>query len=349
MSLQGLLGPAGTFRCSYTQRDAMLYALGIGCEATEPELKYVYEQHEDHAVFPTFALCLSHRGTDGHDVVAYPPPAVALPPAFASVDPSMVVHAEQQIIFRRPLPVGGAEELLLRAEVVGVHVKRSGTLLTVESTLCDAEGQALVELTQGGFIRGFTDLGADAGGKEHSRSAGTALSDLMQIPPEPTPAAYRQRLVVEHQTTPQQALLFRLSGDYNPLHADQRLAELVGFTRPILHGLCTYGFAARALTSAICRGDAGQLLLLRGRFSSPVFPGDTLSTEIWPEPIPLDPRLDLESLLTPETQARTFMFRTWVGDKIVLDHGVAIVRFPRTGAPEMSALPPSVPSPRSRL
>jgi len=156
--------------------------------------------------------------------------------------------------------------LQLCTTVVGLHSRGSGLLMTTEGTLTGADGVVYATTTEGTFLRG-------AGGGE-KLSVGRALASPT-IPTTPPSATRRSA------TSQDQALMFRLSGDYNPLHADPQLATMVGFERPILHGLCTLGFATRHVVAQTCPGESERLLRVGGRFSSPCVPGEILETQMW--------------------------------------------------------------------
>ncbi len=237
-----------------TQRDTMLYALGVGLGADplDPgQLRYVYEK--DLQPLPTMAAVLAYPGFWQRD------PALGL-------DWVRLLHAEQSIEIHQPLSVEG--ELIGRTRVTGVIDKGAdrGALLLQERQITDAaSGALLCTASMTSFCRGDGGFG---------RSQGEA----------PPPAEIPERapdLVCDLPTLPQAALIYRLSGDMNPLHADPEVARGGGFERPILHGLCTFGVAGHALLRSCCDYDGGRIRSLRVRFSAPVFPGETLRTEIW--------------------------------------------------------------------
>lgn len=239
---------------SWTSVDALLYAVGVGAgqEPTDPsELPFVTENSAGvpQRVLPTFAVLLP-------EVIG----------AFAHVgpfNPAMLVHGEERLVLHRELPVAGT--ISSTSEVTAIWDKGSGAVVEVTSrcVLVD-DGQPLVDVVMSAFIRGEGGWGGDRG-----PSARSGVPD--REPDE------RVGLV----TRPEQALLYRLSGDRNPLHSDPSFATLAGFDRPILHGLCTYGFTGRALLHRLCGSDPSRLRSLGGRFSSPVFPGESLSVEVW--------------------------------------------------------------------
>ncbi|MGE0784806.1 MAG: MaoC/PaaZ C-terminal domain-containing protein [Sandaracinaceae bacterium] len=243
----------GEIQHTYTWRDVALYALGIGCGPDE--LDYVYEKrgpkvYPTYAVVPAYEACKQLFETIGGDMGG-------------------VVHGGQRVTAHRPFPSEGT--LTTVGTVAGVHDLRRMAQSTITTETRDASGALICEtewtimyLKDGGF-----------GGEAPPRS-------LKIRPPEREPD-----WVVDGPTRPEQALVYRLGGhDLNPLHADPEaamLAEKVTMGRPILHGLCTYGFIARAIVEKACGGDATKLKTFYGRFSKPIWPGETIRTEGWHE------------------------------------------------------------------
>lgn len=237
---------------SYSSRDAMLYALsvGMGRNALDAqELKYVF-QKDALKVMPTLA-CVVSRTNLMLD---------------AGLDRTKVVHGEQQLRMHRPLPA--AAKLVAASRVSAVFDKGAdkGALIYVETTVKDAlTDDLLYSLQQGLFARGDGGIGGDAG-------------------PAPAPHAMPTRtadLVATAETRLDQALLYRLNGDLNPLHADPEVAARAGFKAPILHGLCTYGIACREILAHVCDYDHAAIEEFNGRFTSPVYPGERITTHIW--------------------------------------------------------------------
>jgi acyl dehydratase len=179
-----------------------------------------------------------------------------------SFNPAMLVHGEQAVQLHRPLPVEGTLEAVAR--VAAIYDKGSAAVVVVE-TAASADGGPLFTLTSSLFIRGEGGFGGDRG-----------PASVPFTPPERS-ADHS----VTYTTRPEQALLYRLTGDRNPLHSDPAFASRGGFERPILHGLCTYGFTGRALLHSLCDGQPERFRLIAGRFSAPVFPGDQLTIEMW--------------------------------------------------------------------
>ena len=239
---------------TYTQRDVLLYAVGIGCD----DLRFVYEGHPQFAVFPTFAIRWGGAGL----VLD----AAALPP---SPGP-LTIDAERCIELLAPLPLAGTVQV--RSRLLAVHPRgKGGAFVEFESEVLDANDVACVRMFTGVFRRGVGQLGdiAPFEGRGHSRSA------RIETPSRPPDVD-----VVEN-IAPNQARLYRLSGDFNPLHIDPAAARFGGFDAPILHGLCTYGHCGRLLLGARCDGAPARFAALKVRFSSPVMPGDALRVVGW--------------------------------------------------------------------
>jgi len=237
----------------FDDRDAMLYAvsLGFGQDPLDPQqLVHVFE--DQLKVLPSMAAILCHPGR----WIAAPELGVTL---------SKVVHGEQRVFIHQPLRPG--IRLRSRARVVAVEDKgEKGAVIHGARTMHDAlTGLPVASVLHSSFCR------ADGG---FGRGFGT--------PPRATPCPERAPdHVVDVPTRPEQALLYRLNIDRNPLHADPRYAARAGFDRPILHGLCTYGLALRALIPTVAGGDSDLIRSLECRFSRPVFPGETVRFEIW--------------------------------------------------------------------
>lgn len=237
-----------------TRRDTMLYALGVGlgadpCDADQ--LKFVYEQNL-HAL-PTMAI-----------ILGYPGPWHAHPAT--GITRSHVVHGEQGFTIHKPLPVDGA--VVGQTKVAGVvdKGKNKGALVLSECTVRDkASGATLCTLTSTTFCRADGGFGGPAGPTKPPHAI-----------PDGAPDA-----VCDLPTLPQAALIYRLSGDYNPLHADPAYAQKAGFKMPILHGRCTFSIAGHALLRTCCGYDPARFKSMEGRFSAPVYPGETIRTEMW--------------------------------------------------------------------
>jgi acyl dehydratase len=239
---------------SWTSDEALLYALGVGAGADDPvgsELDLTTENSRGvpQRVLPTFAVIIAKNSAFG---------------LAGSFDATMAVHGEQGIELAGPLPPAG--RVLTSSRLTGIYDKGSGALVTTESRSVDATtGELRFTTASSVFVRGAGGFGGDRG---------PAASD-------PVPTAQEPDLVLRAQTRSDQALLYRLSGDRNPLHSDPTFAEAAGFDRPILHGLCTYGFAGRLLLHRLCRSDPARFVSMNGRFSAPVRPGDALAVHVW--------------------------------------------------------------------
>lgn len=239
---------------TYTDKDAILYALGLGLgqdPTNEHELAFVYEKNLK--ALPTFAC-----------VLGYSPYWLRNP--HSGVTWNKVVHGEQAIVLHKPLAPHG--EIVGRNRIVDVIDKGEGkgALVFSERQVVDrTSGDVIATLKQTTFCR------ADGGFGGPKREA-----------PGPHPLPDRAPdLVCDLPTRPEMALIYRLSGDINPLHAEPGFAKAAGFPRPILHGLATFGVAGHAILRTVCGYDPARLTAMAGRFSAPVFPGETIRTEMW--------------------------------------------------------------------
>jgi len=239
---------------AYGPKDCILYALGLGFgqdPMNEDELSFVYEKNLK--VLPTFAL-----------VQGYTPYWLRNPQS--GVTWNKVVHGEQGLVLHRPLASEGVVVGQTRIVEVIDKGEGKGALVYSERKITDKQsGELLATLTQTTFCR------ADGGFGGPAREA-------------PRPHAIPERapdVTCDLPTRPEMALVYRLSGDVNPLHADPEYALAAGFPRPILHGLATFGVAGHALLKEMCGYDPARLTAMAGRFSAPVYPGETIRTEMW--------------------------------------------------------------------
>jgi acyl dehydratase len=246
--------PIPTIEQTYTERDTMLYALGLGfgCDPLDPhQLQYVYE--DGLKVLPSMAVVLGYPGFWIGD-------------SATGADWRKVLHGEQGFEIFKPLPPKGS--VVGRSRVTGLIDKgadKGAVLLSERDVFDQATGELLCRLTSTTMLRGDGGFGGPSG-------------------PLPAPHAVPERpadIKLSIKTLPQAALIYRLSGDYNPLHADPAVATKGGFEKPILHGLCTFGVVCRALVEMVCDGEPSRLTRMQVRFSSPVYPGETIVTEAW--------------------------------------------------------------------
>ena len=240
---------------SWTSKDCLLYALGVGAgslDASE-ELAFTTENSKgiDQQVLPTFAVIAAAGGGGALR-------------AIGTFNFAMLVHGEQAVTLHQPLPVEGS--VRTTSTIAGIYDKGSGAVVAIESTSVDpATDKPMFSTRSSIFIRGEGGWGGDRG-----------PSGKTNVAPDRAPDHQ-----VSYPTRQDQALLYRLSGDRNPLHSDPSFARMGGFDRPILHGLCTYGFTGRALLHTLCGSDPARFTSMDARFSKPVMPGDTLTVSMW--------------------------------------------------------------------
>ena len=250
---------------SYGDKDVMLYALGIGLGADpmdEKELAFVYEKNLK--VVPTAATVLAAGGRGSSAVPGREPPPLPANHRQSTMNFLMMLHGEQKVELHKPLPTSGT--FIAEGRTVGAWDKGDkGAVVVNETTWTDEKGEKAATLTMSMFYRADGGFGGPTEGQ-----------------PEPHPIPSRAPdLSVDVATRPDQALLYRLNGDRNPLHSDPESAKRSGFPRPILHGLCTYGLTCRAVLSSVLDYDAAAILSHQVRFSSPTFPGETITVDIW--------------------------------------------------------------------
>ena len=239
----------------YTRKDVILYALGLGAAVSNPvaadDLQYVYE-HGLKAL-PTYATLLAGSG----DWLADPKLAIDL---------NKVLHGEQFLTIHQPLPAEGVVTGQERVQEIYDKGADKGAVLYMTRELRDQAGTLLATSGWSVFMRGNGGFGGTATG---------------QPAPRALPADREPDASIDLVTRPEQAVLYRMSGDSNPLHIDPEVSASAGFAQPILHGMCTYGIAGRAVLKLCCDNDAARLRQLNVRFASPVYPGETLRTELW--------------------------------------------------------------------
>ena len=262
----------------YTERDTILYALalGLGADPTEDDqLRFTFEEADGFAALPTMPVVLGS-------------------PGFWSRDPESgitwqkVLHGEQAIELHAPVPAAASITATNRIVEVIDKGEGRGALVYLEREIAVAGGTRIATLTSTTFARADGGFGGPGG----------PLKPVHALPQRPPDA------VMDWPTLPQAALIYRLSGDPNPLHASPAVARAAGFDRPILHGLCTLGVAGWAILRTMCAGDPARLQGLGLRFSAPVFPGETIRTEMWRD-------------------GAVVSFRALVGERVVLNNGHA--------------------------
>lgn len=245
---------------SYGDKDVMLYALGVGMgrDPLDPrELKFCYEK--DLKVVPTAATVLASNAgqgkrrptKDGH--------------RRSEINEVLVVHGEQKLELHRPLPPAANFFASTRTSAVADKGKEKGAVVYHETVWTDEKGEKVATLTAGIFARGDGGFGGPSEG-------GLETHQIPSRAPDKS---------VSFETREDQALLYRLNGDRNPLHCDPDFAKAAGFDKPILHGLCTYGHTCRAVLQEYCDFDPARIASHQVRFSSPVFPGETITVDLW--------------------------------------------------------------------
>lgn len=249
---------SGPVRHAYTTRDTILYALGVGFGA-DPldanELRYVYEK--ELGAVPTMAAVLASPGFWMRERKEL------------GIDFLKLVHGEQGVTIHSPLPAAGTLIGESRVSRIVDKGEGKGAVMHVEKTLTDeADGRLLATVEMVLFLRGDGGFSKNGGGDEAAPAAPAV--------PEGEPDAR-----IELPTRADAAVLYRLSGDTNPLHVDPAVAAKAGFDKPILHGLATYGNACRGILARYCGHDASRLKSIRARLTSPVYPGETLVLECW--------------------------------------------------------------------
>lgn len=265
------------FVVSWNSKDCLLYAVGIGAGANDLAFSTENSTNVTQQVYPTFPVIVTRDpGSPMRNIGTF--------------NPAMLVHGQQAVTLHRSVPVEGSVRIVTR--ITGIYDKGKGAVVASEQIAVDAnDGSPMFTLNSSAFIRGEGGWGGDRG-----------PGGDKNVPPSRTPDH-----TVTYRTSPDQAYVYRLSGDRNPLHSDPKFAAMGGFDKPILHGLCTYGFTGRALLKSLCDNDASRFTHIEGRFASPVIPGEELTVSIW------------------NSGAGEAVFTTSVGNRTVLDQG--LVRF----------------------
>lgn len=245
-----------TITYTFDERDTALYAIGVGAPhdwLDKDELKFVYERHPDFCALPTMPVIYSSESI--HDIVQGNIAGIQF-------NPMMLVHGEQSLTIHDTLPIAGTIHCVPR--IRSIYDKGSGMLITTEVDCQDSGGETIAVTSSSMFIRGLGGYGGERGSSEKITL------------PEREPDAVHQETTLNRQ-----AIIYRLSGDINPLHIDPDMAAVGNFDTPILHGLATYGFAARAVLKHFAGNDPSQVTGMTARFSREVYPGETLVTQMW--------------------------------------------------------------------
>ncbi|XP_004412075.1 PREDICTED: peroxisomal multifunctional enzyme type 2 isoform X2 [Odobenus rosmarus divergens] len=246
------------FFSAYTELETIMYALGVGASIKEPkDMKFIYEGSTDFSCLPTFGVIIAQKPIVGGELSGIP--------GF-SVNLEKVLHGEQYLELYKPLPRAG--NLKCEAVIADVLDKGSGLVILV-----DVYSYFEEELVCYNQFSIFVVGSGGIGGKRTSNKVKVALA----VPNRPPDAVLRDT------TSLNQAALYRLSGDWNPLHIDPNFAGFAGFDKPILHGLCTFGFSARHVLQQFADNDVSRFKAIKVRFAKPVYPGQTLQTEMWKE------------------------------------------------------------------
>jgi len=259
---------------SWTSDNSILYALGVGGGVEDPtgfELEFTTENSSG----------VKQQALPTQVVVTAPGPSIK---PLGKFNMAMLLHGEQHITLHQPFPAAGKGTS--RGRIGAIYDKKKAAVVNLETEVADTDGKPLWSARSALFIRGEGGWGGDAG------------------PANDWKAPERPADVTRSFTTRlDQALLYRLNGDRNPLHSDPTFAKKGGFDKPILHGLCTYGVTGRLLLHAVCGSDPARFKSFGGQFASPVYPGETLTVHAW---------IDGDKAL----------FQTRVGDRLVFDKGV---------------------------
>ncbi|XP_067642418.1 peroxisomal multifunctional enzyme type 2-like [Eurosta solidaginis] len=247
----------------YTSREVILYALGVGASIKNPnDLKFLYENHADFSIIPTFFVLPGIFMTMQKSILG------AALPTSGKVELSQILHGEQYLEICGNLPTSGT--LTTTGKVFDVMDKGSGAVVVVNSETFDESGQLLVKNQSSVFVVGAGKFG----GKK---------SPIEGVIPIKNPPKRKADAVIHYKTSEDQAALFRLCGDFNPLHIDPDFAKNAGLKEPIMHGLCSLGFSVRAVLAQYTNNNPSFVKAIKARFSGPVIPGQTLKIDMWKE------------------------------------------------------------------
>ncbi|GAA5968578.1 hypothetical protein JCM11641_007684 [Rhodosporidiobolus odoratus] len=257
-----------SFPVSWNQRDLLLYSVGIG--AKKDELQFTHEDAPNWQPFPTYPLALGLKQNNESVANFATIHTAAPPPGLPKFDPKKVVHAEQSIEILGELPKESGKGWTMSRKVVGVKDTGKGLIVDDVIELVNPQKQVVCRMISSDYH--FGDYGTKGYGKSIA-------------PPQPVKAGKTPQrtpdFVFSEKLSEEQTLIYRLSGDYNPLHIDPQVGKGMGFPGVIVHGLCSYGHAARAIILNAAKGDGRRLHYMSARFTSAVLPGDELETSMW--------------------------------------------------------------------
>ncbi|KAF8577536.1 peroxisomal dehydratase [Ramaria rubella] len=255
---------------AWNKRDLLLYAVGIG--ANKDDFSFVYELDKNFSAFPTYPVVLPFK-LDLTDVVDFRAQARGTSRAVEGLpifDPDRVVHGSQFIEIIKPLPAVSGPGWKLVRTLVGIHENRKGIVVDQETVLFDGNGDAYTRMFSSSF-----HVGAKAYGKSFNKVIASAPTA------KPAPRDREPSYTFTQEISQEQAIIYRLSGDYNPLHIEPAIGIAAGFGGPILHGLSTFGFVARGILEAVGNNNPKALKSFGVRFTSPVKLGDKIETLVW--------------------------------------------------------------------
>jgi len=293
---------------SWLKRDVLLFANSIGIE--KDELHFLYELHPEFAAFPTYPVILGFKHTDQEIIDFYTRSSGgAKIPGVPEFDSRRIVDGQRQITVLKSLPPTSAGRAFeLRGKVIGVYDKgKAGTVTEIEHELVEkSTGEVYTKILSSSFAVGQGNWGGPKGPQS------------VNYPP---PRDRKPDATFVFQTSPSQALVYRLNGDYNPLHADPTVGAKMGFPGVILHGLCTWNIVAHGVLKTFGKSDALRLKGFQARFAAPVLPGDKLITEMWVTG-------------KKEGSNEEVVFQTRIdGGKVVLSNGRALLSKIESGKP----------------
>ncbi|KAF7164833.1 hypothetical protein CNMCM5623_009260 [Aspergillus felis] len=291
---------------SWLKRDVLLFANSIG--ATADELHFLYELHPNFAVFPTYPIILSFKLTDSEVTDFYARQKASAVPGVPKFDPKRSVDGQRKLTVLKPLPPTSAgKQFELRNKVIGVYDKgKAGSVMETEQTIVDkSTGEVYTKIVSSGFFVGQGNWGGPKG---------------PSTPNYPPPEGRKPDATHEVQTTPETPLLYRLNGDYNPLHATPEPGQQMGFGGTIIHGLFSWNSAAHAILKAFGGGNPDNFREFQARFASPVRPGDRLTTEMWKVGDAADGFAEIR-----------FVTKNDKG-KVVLSNGRALIKIVKSGS-----------------